>query len=229
MPNLGAVELYLCNYNKGKGSKDLDRAVDKWNKWTDENSKFSYSAWTLTAQFNSPSYTFDIAWLGAYQNGAEFGAGTQEFQDTGGAMQAEFDKALTCAEHTAVTTLNFKPPHAGWPSPTAVTAFSDCTLAEGKRLEDVLEVHRAWASHLTEKGSKAGMWAFFPAYGGDNDFDYKIVTTYPDYTAMGMDNNDYTNGGGWMKARELTEGVVNCDTPRVYDTVLRRDGGVNPE
>ena len=34
MPNLGAVELYQCNYNKGKGSKDLDRAVNKWNKWT---------------------------------------------------------------------------------------------------------------------------------------------------------------------------------------------------
>ena len=229
LPNLGAVELYLCNYNDGEDSRDLDRVVDKWNKWADKNSTVPYSAWTLTPQFNAPGYTFDVAWLGGYEDGAGLGASTQEWQDKGGELQGEFDKVLSCPEHTAVTTLNFKEPHAGWPTPTAVTAFSDCTVAEGKRVEDIQEVHRAWAAHLTEKGSKAGMWAFFPAYGGDNDFDYKIVTTYPDYIEMGKDNNDYTNGGGWMKARELTEGVVTCDTPRVYNTVLRRDGGINPQ
>ena len=30
-PNLTAIEIFMCNYNKGKDSNDLDKVVDKWN------------------------------------------------------------------------------------------------------------------------------------------------------------------------------------------------------
>jgi hypothetical protein len=226
-PNLTAVEIYMCNYNKGKGPKDLDRVVDKWNAWADESNYVPYNAWTLTPVFSSPEYGFDVGWLGAWKNGADMGKGLQQWKDGGGAMQAQFDKVLSCDVHSGFTAANFKPQSGDWP-PTGVTVFSDCTVAEGKTLEDSIAVHAAWAKHLGERGSKAGMWGFYPSYGGgDIDFNYKIVMSHPDYVSFGADNNDYTNGAGWKKGRELSQGVVSCNMPRVYDSVLRRNGGVD--
>ncbi len=227
-PNLGAIELFMCNYNKGKGSKDLDRVVDKWNVWADEANYVPYTAWTLTPVFGSPEYDFDLAWLGAWQNGADMGRGLQQWKDQGGAMQAAFDKVLRCDVHSGFTSANFKPQQGDFPA-EGVTVFTDCTIAEGKTLEDSIAVHASWAKHLTERGSKAGMWAFYPSMGGgDIDFDYKIVMGHPDYTSLGADNNDYTNGGGWMKGREISQDTVSCNLPRVYNSVLRRNGGIDP-
>jgi hypothetical protein len=62
--------------------------------------------------------------------------------------------------------------------------------------------------------------------GGDENYDYKIVTAHPDYVSLGNDHNNYTNGEGWKVGREMSQGVVSCNTPRVYDSVLRRNGGV---
>lgn len=226
-PNVTGVELFMCNYNKGKGPKDLDRVVEKWNAWADEAGMVPYVAWTLTPMFNDPKYAFDVAWLGAWANGADMGKGIQQWKDKGGAMQVEFDKVLTCPGHSAFNAANYKAPQGDWP-PTGVTVFTDCTIAEGKTLDDSIAVHGAWARHLADSGSKAGMWAFYPAFGGgDIDFNYKIVMSHSDYESLGADNNSFTNGGGWRKGQELAQGVVSCDVPRVYDSVLRRNGGVD--
>jgi len=226
--NLSAIEIFMCNYNKGKGSKDLNRVVDKWNTWADKSNYVPYTAWTLTPVFSSPDYSFDIGWLGAWQNGADMGRGLQQWKDGGGEIQAEFDKVLTCVAHQGFTSANFKPQQGDWPA-EGVSVFSDCSISEGKTFEDSIEAHAGWAKHLTESGSKAGMWGFYPSMGGgDTDFDYKIVVAHPDYLSLGADNNDYTNGGGWKKAREIGQGAVSCNSPRVYNSVLRRDGGVNP-
>jgi hypothetical protein len=227
-PSLIAVELYGCNYAEGKGPKDLDKVVGKWNKWSDANSRVPYNAWTLTPMFRTGEQTLDVGWLGVWQNGADMGRGTQEWLGQTG-MQAEFDSVIPCNSHGAYTTANVKPPGKNWPTPSGVTVFADCTVAEGKNLEDAMAVHNAWAQHLTSKGSTASMWIFFPAFGGnDVTGDYKVVNGYDDYTAWGKDYNDYTNGGGWRKARELMAGVLSCDSPRVYTTTLRRSGGVKP-
>ena len=227
-PNLTAIEIFMCNYNKGKSSKDLDKVVDRWNAWADKTGFVPYTAWTLTPVFSSPEYGFDIGWLGAWQNGADMGKGLQQWMTGGREMQAEFDKVLSCDVHAGYTAGNFKPQQGDWPA-QGVTVFTDCSIAEGKTFEDSLAAHTSWAKHLTESGSKAGMWGFYPTMGGgDSDFDYKIVMAHPDYVSLGADNNGYTNGRGWQKARDITQGVVSCNTPRVYHSVLRRNGAINP-
>jgi hypothetical protein len=225
-PNLTAIEMFTCNYNKGKGSKDLDRVIDKWNAWADKENFIPYNAWTLTPMFGSADYSFDVGWLGAWKDGAGMGKGLQQWKNEGGAMQAEFDKVLTCDAHFSYTSANFKPQQGDWPA-KGLTVFTDCTVAEGKALEDSIAAHGKWAKHLTDSGSKAGMWAFYPMFGGgDENYDYKIVMAHPDYVSLGNDHNNYTNGEGWKVGREMSQGVVSCNTPRVYDSVLRRNGGV---
>jgi hypothetical protein len=38
------VELFSCSYKDRKGSDDLDKVIDKWNKWADESGLDDYAA-----------------------------------------------------------------------------------------------------------------------------------------------------------------------------------------
>ena len=31
------VEVFTCSYNKGQDYDDLQRVIDRWNKWADKN------------------------------------------------------------------------------------------------------------------------------------------------------------------------------------------------
>ena len=232
-PNVGAVEIYQCNYADGAGAKDLDKVVGKWNKWADKNFEAPYSAWTLTPMATGSYFEADIGWLGAFANGSDMGKVTQNWNSKGAEHQAAFDAVIPCSNHSIFSSVNVKAPAVdGWPGENgskSVTVFSDCTAAEGTTLEDAFAVHRAWADHLTSRGSKAGMWVFLPAFGADGvNGHYKVIMGYANYEDWGNDHNDYTNGGGWLKGRELMEGVLACDSPRVYSTTLVRNGGVSP-
>ena len=67
------VELFTCNYHEGKGSADLDKAVDAWNKWADKQGWDSYAAWTLTPYYYGPEQEFDLIWLGAGKDAVALG------------------------------------------------------------------------------------------------------------------------------------------------------------
>ncbi len=232
-PNVGAVEIYQCNYAEGTTRKDLDKVIGKWNKWADKNFDAPYSAWLLTSMASGSYFTADVGWLGGWQNGTDMGKVSQNWNEKGGDQQAAFDAVIPCDNHSIFSSVNVKAPGGeGWPGDNgakSVTVFSDCTAAEGATLEDIFAVHNGWAEHLTSRGSQAGIWVFLPAFGADGiNGHYKVVTGYPSYEEWGKDHDDYTNGGGWRKERELTAGVLECDSPRVYDTTLVRNGGVSP-
>jgi hypothetical protein len=223
---LNAIEMFMCEYVKGKGAKDLDKVVDKWNKWQDKHGKVPYSAWTLTPAMTTPDIKFDIAWLGAWSS-ADFGEGAHLWNTQGGGMQADFDAVLECKSHTLALSQNVKEAPSGWPFKSSLVTFGDCTVAEGKTPNDVATAQAAWSQYLSSKGSKAGYWNFYPAFGdGDVAFDYKLVGGFEDYRSLGKDLHNFGQGGGWMKEAEIFGGVVSCDVERVYNTRLRRDGGV---
>lgn len=229
-PSFAAIDAYLCQYRDGKTPDDLMKVTEKWNKWMDKNSSTPYNAWIMHPVLSSVNMPIDVAWLGAWQNGKDMGTGMQEWADKGRDLNREFTSVVDCGEHSIAASYNIRPPAKSWPEKEGVAAFSNCTIAEGKSIPDAMDVHRAWAKHLDEVGSQAGIWAFFPAAGQNNpEWDYKIVNSYPDYTAYGADFDSFTNGQGWKKAGELGWGtVVSCDSPRVYHTVTVRNGGVNP-
>jgi hypothetical protein len=224
-PRFQPVEMYSCNYNKGKGPRDLDRAVAKFNEWSDANSPTGYTAWTLTPQYFNGDIEFDVAWLGAWDDNAAMGSNTDTFVSKAAGVQAGFDRALTCDSHIGAQALNVKPPQNAAPPATGIVMFSSCTLAEGIGPADAFALHVAWGEYLESKGSKAAMWTFYPGLGaGDLDFDYYLVTAYGNYSELAATTEILTNGGGWMEAAKIFAGAVNCDGPRVYDSQLRRNG-----
>jgi hypothetical protein len=227
-PRFQPVEMFTCDYNKGKSAKDLDKVVAKFNKWSDQHEPTGYTAWTLTPHFVNADIDFDIAWLGAWTDNATMGAQTDNFLAKGGAIQADFDRVLTCDSHEGAQAVTIKPGASTEAPENAVVMFSSCTLADGVGPGDSFAAHVAMARYMDSQGSKAATWAFYPGLGsGSTDFDYYMVTGYANYADMAATTEIMTNGGGWMEAAKIFAGVVSCDGPRSYLSQRRRSGGTN--
>ena len=228
-PSFAAVEAYSCDYQEDKDRGDLDKVTAKWNKWMDSSKGAPYSAWIMTPLLTSTNTSLDVVWLGVWANGNDMGKGMQAWADNEDGLAEDFNDVITCGEHSNAASVNIRPPAKGWPGKGGVTSFSDCTVAEGKTMQDAMAAHRAWAAHLDAIGSNVSMWAFFPGAGTNNpEYDYKMVSGYMDLAAYGADWEAYTNGQGWAKAGSIYDGVVSCSSQRVYQTTTIRDGGVKP-
>ncbi len=221
-PTFAPVEIYTCNFLKGKGMDDLDKVSAKWNAWMDDNDNNNYTAVTFTPQFNDPELAFDVAWLGAWPDGKAMGEGMHGMLNEGKEVIAEFYQVLECGVHAGFAAATIKAPQ-GPPGDTGVVVFSNCSMAEGKKPADSESALRAWGEYLKGNGIEGPIWAMWPAYGGGNaDYDFKLVAAHKDYPAFGAAFDQMTRGGGYLKMAEILGGVVDCDTARVYDTRLRR-------
>lgn len=222
-PNFAPIEIFACDFNKGKGRADLDKVIVSWNKWMDETGKEPYSAWIYTADYNSPEYSFDVAWLGAWPDGNAMGRLHDTYMTSGGAMAKEFDKVVSCAAHSNWVSMQIRE-GASEDGKTSVLQFRDCTLGEGSNMPAAMEAVRNMATYQAERGSEASQWVFFPAFGGDTDYNFKMVVAHPNYAALGADYERYTNGGGFMKAAEIIGDKFDCGNTRVYRSTKVRSG-----
>lgn len=80
-----------------------------------------------------------------------------------------------------------------------------------------------WADYAESVGSTGAYWHWFPVFGGgDADFDYKLVSAYPTFAAIGADFEHLANGGGRKVAQETFGDLGDCDDARVYVSNNRR-------
>jgi len=221
-PGFQPVEMFTCNYNKGKDRKDLDKVNAKFSKWADANDP-GYTAWALTPAYTSADITFDVAWLGTWNDFASQGKSGDNWPVNG--IQADFDKVITCDSHASAASVMITPPANEAPPASAVIMFSSCTNADGVSPEQAYEAHVKMSAYMKSKGSTAGAWAFYPGMGsGDLDFDHYFIRGYADFKAVAHDSEAITNGGGYMKAGEIFKGVTSCDIPRAYAATLVHAG-----
>jgi len=216
-----AVEIYTCSYADGKGPADLDKVTAKWNKWADDQGLTDYSAWTLTPFYAGPEQDFDVIWLGVTATGEGMGGVQDMWLAKAGTLDDEFDSVSPCDAHAMFAAVQFKePPEREDPS-SIILDFSDCTIGEGKHFStDVAPALKAWGEFRAGHGSTAGMWAFFPVYGGGGEeFDFKFVVSHGNYSEQGADFDNYDPA----KAREIfPDGLLECDSSRSYIATNRR-------
>ena len=214
------VHLYACTYNDGMGPEELDTATAKWNAWADGAGMDDYSAWTLAKYYYGPLQAFDVIWLGVAPNGTAMGRVEDQYLATGGAAAMGFAKVVTCGAHNRFAAMEFKAPPSGDTEPTVMLAFQDCKIAEGKNFnDDVAPAVRKWADFRTDQDSIGGQWVLFPAYGGGGEeFDFKWVSSYANHEAMGQSWDSYD---GELDSK-LFDGVIDCDSSRVYNATNRR-------
>ena len=202
------------------GPADLDAVVDEWNAWADEREMNDYSAWTLTPWYSSPEQEFDTIWMGVTETAQTMGAAQDDWLANGGELLAKFESVNACSAHGMFAAVQFKdPPEREDPS-SVVIAFRDCTINDGKSFaDDVAPAIAAWSEFRSGHGSTAGMWVFFPVFGGGGEeFDYKAITSHANLAEKGADFDNYDP----KKAREIFSGLGDCDSARVYIATNRR-------
>ena len=225
-PQLLPVEIYACNYLKGKDRSDLDKVITRWNKWSDANDRGPYRAYVLTPNFVASDIDFDVAWLGVWPTYADMGKSLQTWRDKGDAMNAEFFRVFDCDQHSSFGVLPLQAPSD--PQENSLIRFSDCKLAEGASHEEALAAHRKFGKYMHSQGSDTRAWMFYPGLGaGPIDFDYKLVLSNSGYASLTKGLNIIANGGGWMKADKVFGGKTSCDSFRLYDADLVRDYTTN--
>lgn len=225
-PTLNPVEIFTCNYLKGKDRTDLDKVITRWNAWTDKNNPTPYDAWVLTPAFTGPEITFDVAWLGTWPSYADMGTSEQIWRDKGADMNAAFFELFSCDQHVSMAVLPMQPRSDLGDS--GLVRFMDCAVAEGKNPEQAVEAHSKFSKYMKGKGADTSAWIFFPGMGaGKIDYDYKLVLFDSDYPSLTKSGDIISNAGGWKEAGTTFGGITDCDSARMYHADRVRNG-VNP-
>jgi hypothetical protein len=221
-PSFYPLEIYTCNFHKGKNMDDLARVSKKWNAWMDKSDGPAYSAYNLVPLFYSEEISFDVAWLGVWPDGVTMGAGIKHWLSKGKGMQAEFSKVVSCNTTSNFATLTITPPKES--ESIASAEFSNCKVKEGRTVKEAVGAIREWVKYREDSGSDVARWLFFPAYGesSDADYDFKWVTGFPSYDSFGRAYDQFGTGGGYRKYNEIFGRVMTCDTARFYDVTTVR-------
>ena len=217
------VELFTCNYNDGKGAADLDKAVAKWSEWADKNGTEGYSAWTLTPYYYGPDQTFDVIWMGAAKDAITMGKGQDAYMNEDAGIRAGFADVLSCNAHVNYASFNHKALPDDTTPGNSVLTFSDCNYKEGATFDALNAAMGEWSQHLSDGGSKAAIFHWYPAYGGGSEeYDFKWLEAHQSFAELGADYERYGNGLGYETNRKLFRDLIECDGSRAYVAQNRR-------
>ncbi len=220
-PTFRPVEIYGCTYQDGMGMADLAKVTASFNAWMDETGQHDYWAYVLVPYFRSKELEYEVLWVGGWQSGAAMAKSIERWMTEGSAAAADFDKVIDCAANTNFAVMDLQPP--GTPAASGPVEFSNCTVEKGRKMSDALAAVRAWVAYEKEQGIAADHFLLFPAYGESSkaEYDFKWVTSST-WAAFGKSYDQYGTGGGWKKAGELFEDLLDCDSGRVYQGTRTR-------
>jgi len=217
------VELFTCNYNDQKGPGDLDKVIAKWNKWADKSGVDDYAAWTLTPFYFSAEQEFDVIWLGAGKDAVALGKAQDSYLAEDDGLHAAFNEVLSCDAHMNYASINFKAAPKGATPANSVLTFSDCKFQEGATFEALGAAMGQWSQHLTDGGSNAAIFHWYPAYGGgQEEFSFKWLEAHKNFAELGADYERYGNGRGFETYGRLFNHLISCDSSRAYIAQSRR-------
>jgi len=209
------AELYSCDFKEGKGPADLQAAAANFNAWMDSTNQHDYWAFLLTPYYRSSDQDFDVLWAGGWRTGADMARGIQRYVGEGSAVAAGFDQVVACDQVTNFALMDLS--KAPSPPDSGPVTFSNCTVEKGRKFPDALAAVNGWIAYEKEHGIVADHYLLFPAFGEQSaaEYSFKWVTT-SSWEAFGKSYDHYGTGGGWQKAQELFDGLLDCDTSRVY-------------
>jgi len=214
------VDFRACNFRDGKTMADLEKVNEKFRNYANKHD-FSYSAWTLTPQYQN-GIDFDVGWLGSWPDGASYGASMEQWNSTGRDIAAEFNTVVDCSSRHEMA-MSFPINAADGAPRDGVVLFYACTLNDGKTVADAYAAHLESGTAMKAMGSQGLSWFFQPALGtGPIDFDYYWVVAFNRLAEMGATMDMYVNGGGMKKAMSILSKVSSCDTATVFDALSVR-------
>ena len=223
-PTWAPVEIFGCNFVGNATMADLDAVIADWNQWMDDNGQNNYAAFVLTPHFVSAAFEYDVAWLGAWENGEALGS-EQLWLTEGIAISEDFGEVVDCPAHQAMAISMVRDIGEVADGDVVPAEFTNCTLNEGRTGPEAHQAIIEAADYMAGQGSNAGHWVLRPGPGEDPEatYSFKWLTAYPSWADAGHDFEVYFNGGGDAALGDLTNSQFTCDHARLYDTRMVRD------
>ncbi len=218
---LWPLEIYGCEFREGQGWAELRDVTAKWNAWMDEGGQNDYWAYLLAPHYRSQQLTFDVLWVGGWASGATMATSLEHWVTGGGELNAEFGRVVDCTAVVNFATLELATPNE--PQDAGPVEFSDCVVAEGREFSEAFAAVQAWIAYQVEQGIEENHFMLFPAYGesSDSEYDFKWVSS-SSWATLGASYDQFGTGGGWRKANELFDGLLECDSSRLYQATRVR-------
>jgi len=212
-----AVEIFGCKFNANKGLNDLHSVATRWNAWADKNKVADYTAFIATPFLHSADLQYDVLWIGAWPTGAAMARdsalyATKEGRD----IDAAYDAVGKCASHALYAEVVIRQPKSP-PPENGVATFSDCTVRDGRTVEEAITALGQVDEYMAGRGSDPFSAILFTLAGRPNNehYTFKRVVGYGSMDAFGKDLDVYT-AGGFRRVDELLDRIIDCNSPRVY-------------
>lgn len=211
------VELFTCAYRDGRDADDLRAVTTRLNAWADRNNMTAYTAFTATPYLFSADLEADFVWIGGWPNGTAMGLDEELYRTQGREIAAAFDTVADCESHSLYAEVVVNQP-ASPPPQNGVAMFEDCSVHDGRTVEEALAALGQWAEYTKANGQDDFSAVLFPLAGltNDADYDFKIVTGFASLPAFGKGTDMYT-GGGFRRGEELFGRLLTCNSARVYN------------
>ena len=218
------VDLWTCSFNDRQDMGDLDSWVARFNGWADEQEDDDYAAWTLTSSYWGTNQTeWDFIWLGVWKDANAMGQGWDNWNATNEGLMAQFTEISSCGNHVNFASAAYRLPRDQGTPQSAILTVSDCKLKHGIPFAALDRATRQWTRVLDDSGSGAAIYHWYPVYGGGGEeFDFKLVYAYENYSELGADYERMGNGRLFEQSQALFDHLVDCDSSRVYDARNRR-------
>ncbi len=210
------VEIYACNFRPNKTMNDLRAVATRFNAWADKNKVTDYTASILTPMFHGADRKDDALWFGAWPSGAAMGTDEALYATQGREIDAAFDSVANCESHSQYAEVVIhRPPNP--PPEHSVAVFRDCTIRNGRTVPEALAALGQWSEYVTGKGSNTFSAVLFALAGLPNDahYTFKAVDGFDSMQAYGKYLDMYT-AGGFTRADELLDRLLDCNSARVY-------------
>ena len=177
----------------------------------------------LTGSYPVEEYYDDLMRVVAGKTAVALGKAHDTWLGDNDGLQGEVDEFTSCAGHSNFASVNYKPTPAGKTPEDSLITFSDCNFHKGATFDALGTAMGAWSEYLDENGSEAGIFHWYPIYGGGGEkFDFKWLEVHGNFEEMGRDYEMFGNGRGFEKYGELLDPLVTCDAARVYRAKSRR-------
>ena len=222
------IEVFACNYVGGKGMSDLKKVIGKWNAYMDGEKQHDYAAYTMTPVHYS-EWAFDVAWVGVWRDGNSMGAGLENYMATGGDIDAEFSKVVNCQSHSLYSSFRMRAGDSNDNNDTQfVAGFSDCSVREGRTMNDAFNAMQKWNAVRDEAGIVGAESWWFPGAGNDDfEADFKAVSVIPDWKTVGANYEKIIMDELWRKRSDTVGEELDCDSGRTYNVTEHRGWGDN--
>jgi len=223
-PTFVPLEIQQCNFENNKDMDDFLKHIPAWNELLDEYSQFPYSGWVLVPHYRTASnFDFDFGWLGVSDSWKNFGAIYDAWFESGSDLSKKFDRVRSCKTQTIFGSQAIRPSQTR--SDSGVLLVSNCTLKEGTSPQELAAADKKWNDYLDSTGNKGGIYRWFPGPGAPMDVDYtfKNVLTASSMTEWGEASDIFVNGGGIPTQISIYGDMLDCDSPRMYQSSTMRD------